>query len=146
MHILLVEDNPPDIALFHLALQRFSLVVDLSVAPLGDQALPMLRGFVLTASTAPVDLVFLDLNIPRTVGSEILAEMRADPQLKYIPVVVFSSSLNPVEISRCYELGANAYMVKPLRFDEYLRKIHATICFWQKCQFRTLPSPARSEA
>jgi two-component system, response regulator len=80
----------------------------------------------------------LDLNLPRKNGFEVLAELQRDPQRQFIPVVVFSTTANPEEVNHCYELGANAYMVKPLTLEAYVQKIQATVLFWQACQFRTL--------
>ncbi len=139
MHILHVEDNLADIVLFRETLRSLSLSVELSVATNGEEALQILHRESPAASDSPVDLILLDLKLPRKSGFEVLAALQHDPERQFIPVVVFSSTANPQEVNRCYELGANAYMVKPLTLDAYMRKIQATVLFWQACQFRTLP-------
>lgn len=139
MHILHVEDNLADIVLFREALRSLSLSVELSVATNGEDALRMLHRESPAASGSPVELILLDLNLPRKSGFEVLAALQHDPERQFIPVVVFSSTAHPNEVNRCYELGANAYMVKPLTLEAYVRKIQATVLFWQACQFHTLP-------
>ena len=139
MHILHVEDNLADIVLFRETLRSLSLSVELSVATNGEEALQILHRESPAASGSPVELILLDLKLPRKSGFEVLAALQHDPERQFIPVVVFSSTANPQEVNRCYELGANAYMVKPLTLDAYVRKIQATVLFWQACQFRTLP-------
>jgi CheY-like chemotaxis protein len=139
MHILLAEDNPADISLFRFALKSLSLLIELSIASDGGKVLPMLRDASSSASASPIDLVLLDLNLPLKTGLEVLTELRQDPALRFLPVVVFSSTASPHEVNQCYELGAKAYMVKPMMLDEYIQKVQATVRFWQACQFRTLP-------
>lgn len=139
MHILLVEDNPGDVTLFREALKEIALPVELSVATNGLEALQMLHGAAPAASDSPVDLIVLDLNLPRKNGFDVLAALQHDPVRQYIPVVVFSTTNRPQEVNRCYELGANAYMVKPATVEAYFQKVAATVTFWAVCQFRTLP-------
>lgn len=138
MHILHVEDNTADIVLFREVLRSLSLAVEVSVATTGEDALRILHRESPAASDSPVDFILLDLNMPSKTGFEVLAELQHDPELQFIPVVVFSGTANPNEVNRCYELGANAYMVKPFTLEAYVRKIQATVLFWQLCQFRTL--------
>jgi len=139
MHILQVEDNPGDIVLFREALRPLSLSVEISVARNGEEALRILHQEAPAASSSPVDLILLDIKLPRENGFAVLAALQHDTECQFIPVVVFSSTTNPQEVNRCYELGANAYMVKPFTLDDYVRKVHATVLFWQACQLRTLP-------
>ena len=139
MHILHVEDNLGDIVLFREALRPLSLSVEISVATNGEEALRILHREAPAASGSPVDLILLDINLPRKNGFEVLAELQHDPECHFIPVVVFSGTANPQEVNRCYELGANAYMVKPFTLKAYVRKIQATVLFWQACQLRTPP-------
>jgi CheY-like chemotaxis protein len=82
-------------------------------------------------------LSVLDLNVPRQNGFEVLAARERDPQLKFIPVVVLTTSSAPDDINRCYELGANAYLEKPLGFDPLLAIVRSIVEFWSKCKFRT---------
>ena len=139
MHILQVEDNPGDIVLFREALRPLSLSVEISVARNGEEALRILHQEAPAASSSPVDLILLDIKLPRENDFAVLAALQHDTERQFIPVVVFSSTTNPQEVNRCYELGANAYMVKPFTLEAYERKIQATVLFWQACQLRTLP-------
>jgi two-component system, chemotaxis family, response regulator Rcp1 len=139
MHILHVDDNLADIAFCRDVLKDLFLTVEISVATTGEEALQILHRESPAVSGSPVDLILLDLNIPSKSGFEVLAELQADPERRFIPVVVFTGTANPLEVNRCYELGANAYMVKPPTLEAYVRKIQATVLFWQACQFRTLP-------
>lgn len=139
MHILHIEDNPGDIVLLREALRPLSLSVEISVARNGEEALRILHQEAPAASNSPIDLILLDIKLPRKNGFEVLAALQHDPEHQFIPVVVFSSTANPQEVNRCYELGANAYMVKPYTLEAYERKIQATVLFWQACQLRTLP-------
>lgn len=139
MHILQVEDNAADIVLLREALKSLALSVEISVATNGEEALQMLRGEAPAAHSSPIELVLLDLKLPLKNGLEVLAALQQDPERRFLPVVVFSSTANPQDISWCYELGANAYMVKPISLEAYFQKIHALVHFWQACQFRTLP-------
>src|SRR5262249_32828147 len=145
MHILLVDDNPGDIALCRVALKAAPYSVELSVAKHGVDALRMLRGELPLASTTPLALVLLDLNLPLKNGFEVLAELRRDPERRFIPVVVLSSTANPHDVNRCYELGANAYMVKSFTLEEYFQKIAATAAFWSYCSWEVRTAEADSE-
>ncbi len=135
MHILLVEDNPGDIELCRAALEMAPCSVELSVAKTGVDALRMLRGELPLATPTPLALVLLDLNLPLKNGFEVLAELRRAPERSFIPVVVLSSGANPYDVNRCYELGANAYMVKPMTLEEYFQKIAAMAAFWSYCSW-----------
>jgi|SoiMethySBSTD1v2_1073268.scaffolds.fasta_scaffold354144_3 two-component system, chemotaxis family, response regulator Rcp1 len=139
MHILHVDDNPADVFLCRTVLQYLGFSVEISVATDGEEALQLIHGTSPARSGSPIDLILLDLNLPRKTGFEVLAELQQDPERQFIPVVVFSSTANPEEVNRCYELGANAFMVKPFSLEAYVQKIQATVLFWQACQFRTLP-------
>src|SRR5262249_3440808 len=134
MQLLLVEDNPGDERLLREAVRelieqgalRVSTVTD------GGQALAFLRREAPYPEAAQPDLVVLDLNLPVKSGYEVLAELKQDPQLKYLPVVVFTSTADPREVSRCYELGASAYLVKPLELEQYLDLVEFTVAFWRR--------------
>jgi two-component system, chemotaxis family, response regulator Rcp1 len=71
-------------------------------------------------------------------GYEVLAELKQDPELRYIPVVVLTSTQNPQEINQCYELGVKAYLVKPMELEQFLSLVQITVAFWSACKFRTL--------
>src|SRR5215471_7633870 len=112
MHVLLVEDNPEDIVCVRRALRDLPGPIDLSVVPNGRRALAFLHRWPPYAQVAPPDLLFLDLHLPRKSGEEVLAALKQDPRFRHLPVVVLTGITAPREVSRCYELGANAFVVK----------------------------------
>lgn len=127
MKALLVEDNAADVALFRLALETTPESIDLTVADDGVEALNLLRRSGRHARAHRPDFILLDLNLPRKDGLEILGELKRDPVLWNIPVVVLSSSRSPEEIAQACELDAAAYFVKPLSgFD---RVVHSIVQF-----------------
>jgi len=127
MKALLVEDNAADVLLFRLALETIPASVDLTVADDGVEALNLLRRAGRNARHHRPDFILLDLNLPRKGGLEVLGELKHDPDLWNIPVVVLSSSRNPEEITQACELDAAGYFVKPLSgFD---RVVHSIVQF-----------------
>jgi chemotaxis family two-component system response regulator Rcp1 len=82
--------------------------------------------------------MLLDLNLPGKSGYGVLAELKQDAELRYIPVVVLTTTQNPQDIDRCYEMGASAYLVKPLELEQFLSLVKITVAFWSACKFRTL--------
>ena len=126
--ILLVEDNPGDACLTSNALAREPHPCHVTVATDGVRALALLRDQC-AQDTAP-DLVLLDLNLPRKDGRAALKEMKADPVLRKVPVIVFSTSGASRDINRCYELGANCYVRKPGNLADFLTAIRAMSAFW----------------
>ena len=128
--ILLVEDNPGDVRLMREALAANGMSKALSVVEDGEQALSFLkrRG---TYSEAPrPDLIFLDLNLPRKDGREVLAEIKESNDLRRIPVIVLTTSESEIDVKRAYELHANCYVKKPTDLDEYLSVVKACESFW----------------
>ena len=120
--ILLVEDDPGDVVLVREAFEHNKVRNELRVASDGVYALEVLR----EQSVPLPDLILLDLNLPRMDGRELLSEIRADPRLTRIPVVVLTTSDAEADIVRSYELHANAYVTKPVdlqRFLEVVREI-----------------------
>src|SRR3989442_7853939 len=127
MKALLVEDNAADVTLFRMALQGVPVSIDLSVAGEGQKALEFLRGAGGTSGSDRPDFILLDLNLPRKGGLELLGELKSDPDLRRIPVIVLTSSHSPGEIARAYDLQAAAYFVKQLsHFD---RVVHVIVGF-----------------
>ena len=127
--ILLVEDNPDDAELTRLALDRVrsaSKVVHLTD---GAQALEYLHG---PARAPDLRFVILDVKLPKVDGLQVLARLRAEPSTRSIPVVILSSSNREGEIARCYELGVNSYVVKPVELDEYMDRISALGRYWDQ--------------
>jgi two-component system response regulator len=122
--MLVIEDNPDD---ERLATRTFSAAQrseDYQVARDGEEALVMLK-----REDKPA-LVLLDLKLPRLSGVEVLMAIRDDPRLKTVPVVVLTSSDEKSDRSACYELGCNAFVRKPIDYDEYRRQLTATLDFW----------------
>lgn len=111
LHVLLVDDNEDDRFLTSRMLRKLPLPVRLEVARDGVEALCLLQG---SDAAPPPSLVILDLQLPRVSGAEVLERLRAVPETRDIPVVVVSASGHPMDLDRCRELGANAYLTKPL--------------------------------
>ena len=128
--ILHVEDNPGDVRLIGEALNEMGRAVEIAVARDGEEALDYLyRGGPHINAPRP-DLILLDLNLPRKSGREVLAEIKVVPDLKDIPVVVFTSSSAPSDIRETYGLNANCYITKPSDLDELFRVIGLIERFW----------------
>jgi two-component system response regulator len=121
--VLLVEDNPGDADLTREAFEESRLLIDLRVATDGVAAMQQLRA-------EHPDLILLDLNLPRKNGTEVLAEIRADPELKHIPVVVLTSSTAEQDVVKSYQLGANCYVTKPVDLQAFQTIISQTGGFW----------------
>ena len=133
VEILIVEDNPNDAELTVRALKENSLANDLFVVEDGEEALDFLFCKGKYASRNPskfLKVIFLDLKLPRISGLEALREIRSNPLTKYIPVVVVTSSKEDPDIKESYNLGANAYVVKPMEFDNFVDAIQQTGLFW----------------
>lgn len=128
--ILLVEDNPADIRLTEEVLGETSLRHVLRVARDGDQALDMIRRSGDYASLPEPDLVLLDLNLPRKDGRAVLAEVKQDPRLSHIPIIVLSTSRADRDVRDCYSLHANAYLQKPLDLDAFADLMRGVEDFW----------------
>lgn len=129
-NILLVEDNPGDADLVRLALEENKLCNELHVAEDGDTAMAFLRREGSHASAPRPDLILLDLNLPKKDGREVLAEIKADPDLRSIPVVVLTTSKHDEDILKAYELNANCYVTKPVDFDQFARVVRQIDSFW----------------
>ena len=117
--ILLVEDDPGDVVLVREAFKHDKVRNELRVASDGVYALEELRD----PERALPDLILLDLNLPRMDGRELLAEIRKDPRLTWIPVVVLTTSEAEADIVRSYELHANAYVTKPVDLNRFLKVV-----------------------
>jgi CheY-like chemotaxis protein len=130
--ILLAEDNHHDAELTLAALDEYHLANEVVVARDGAEALDYLHGrgqFAGHANGLPV-VVMLDLKMPKVDGLEVLRQIRSDPALKAIPVVMLTSSREEQDLVRSYELGANAYVVKPVDFDKFVASIRQIGFFW----------------
>jgi CheY-like chemotaxis protein len=129
LKILLVEDSPSDVRLIREALKETPLPVQISVARDGIEAMEHLNRSQSGAASRP-DLILLDLNLPRKNGREVLAEVKASPDLKQIPVLVMTSSQADEDIVQAYSLNANCYITKPGDLQEYVNVVRAIEDFW----------------
>ena len=130
IHILLVEDSPADVRLTREALKEAKIFNTLHCAADGVEALAFLRKEGVHADSPRPNLILLDLNLPRMDGREVLAEIKADDNLKLIPVVVLTTSQAEEDIVRSYNLHANAYVTKPVELQQFLQVIRAIEDFW----------------
>ncbi len=130
IHILLVEDNAGDVRLTREALKEGKVGNSLTVAPDGVEALAILRREGRYAGEARPDLILLDLNLPKKDGREVLAEIKDNPALKRIPVVVLTTSKAEEDILRTYDLHANCYITKPVDFDKFVSVVRSIDDFW----------------
>jgi CheY-like chemotaxis protein len=130
IEILLVEDNLADVRLTQEALKEEKLHNNLSVVNDGVEALAILRREGKYASAARPDLILLDLNLPRKDGREVLEEIKNDPELKAIPVVVLTISEAEKDILVSYNLHANCYITKPLDMNQFSRVVKSIEDFW----------------
>lgn len=130
INILLVEDNPGDVRLTIEALREGKVHNQLSVARDGVEALAFLRQEGAFAASPRPDVILLDLNLPRKDGREVLAEIKADEQLRRIPVVVLTTSKAEEDILRSYALHANCYVTKPVDLEQFITVVRSIEDFW----------------
>jgi two-component system, chemotaxis family, response regulator Rcp1 len=130
IQILLVEDNPGDVRLTREALRDGRVRNTLHVAEDGVEAMAFLRREPPFADAPRPDVILLDLNLPRKNGREVLAEVKSDPELMRIPVVVLTTSDDEHDVSRAYEYHANCYITKPVDLDRFLVVIRSIEDFW----------------
>ncbi len=130
VEILLIEDNPGDVRLMREALRAAKVATSMHVVDDGEEAMAYLRRRGKYSDAPRPQLVFLDLNLPRKDGREVLAEMKQDEDLKRIPVIVLTTSSADRDVLRAYELHANCYVTKPVELDEFLDAVRRCETFW----------------
>jgi two-component system response regulator len=130
IHILIVEDSPTDRLIAVQALKLASLSTTLHFAEDGEQAMSCLRAGVGDPNAVRPHLILLDLNLPRMDGRAVLAQIKTDPDLQLIPVVVLTTSSATEDITRAYSLHANSYMTKPVDFADFARRISSLVHYW----------------
>lgn len=130
IHILLVEDNEPDVILTIEAFEETSVPNQLHVARDGVEALRFLRREAEHAHAPRPDLILMDINMPRKNGLEVLEEIKSDPGLLSIPVVMLTTSQAETDVRNCYERHVNGYVVKPVGFENFLNAMRALENFW----------------
>jgi len=143
--ILLVEDNPNDVELTLTALKEANLANDVVVAGDGEQALDYLfrrRQYADREAGVPA-AILLDLKMPKVDGHEVLRQIRADSELRLVPVVILTSSREERDLYQSYDNGANSYVVKPVDFEEFITAISKLGVFWA---LLNEPPPSKSPA
>jgi chemotaxis family two-component system response regulator Rcp1 len=130
IRVLIVEDNPGDVVLFEESIRDARILVSLAVAEDGDEALRMLEKPDDAGNSYRPEIVFLDLNLPKKNGFEVLAKLRANKKYDAIPIVIMTSSDAEQDIARGYSLRANAYITKPVDLEQFARVLKTTKDFW----------------
>lgn len=125
-HIVLVEDSDDDFDTVREAVRLSGLPASLRRVSNGDECVALLRG----SNAERPAFVMMDLNTSGTDGREALRQIKADPQLKTIPVAVVTTSANPRDVDLCYQYGANAYHVKPVRYPDHLQMLTQVLEYW----------------
>lgn len=130
--ILLAEDNPNDVELILAAFKEANFLNKIHVAHDGEEALDFLhrRGTHAGRTGPQPAVILLDLKMPKVDGREVLRQVRADPQLRHLPVVVLTSSREESDLFASYELGANAFVVKPVDFQDFISAVSRLGVFW----------------
>ncbi len=126
MTILLIEDDAIEILKFNRSLIKLREVHELIEAHNGENALDIL------AENSQIDLILLDLNMPKMNGFEFLKQLRTDSNLKYIPTVVLTTSINRSDLKKAYSIGIAGYLVKPLKYEDYVLKIASLLNYWKQ--------------
>ena len=130
VEILMVEDNPGDVRLTQEALKEGKVRNKMHVVGDGVEALAFLRREGQYADAPRPDLILLDLNLPRRNGREVLAEIKEDPDLRRIPVVILTISQAEEDILKTYDLHANCYITKPVDLDQFIKVVKSIEDFW----------------
>jgi two-component system, chemotaxis family, response regulator Rcp1 len=130
IEVLLVEDNPGDVRLTQEALKEGRVLNHLSVVNDGIEAMDFLARRGKYANSPRPDLILLDLNLPRKDGGEVLEEIKADPELRRIPVMVLTTSGAEKDMNKAYNLHANCYITKPVDLDQFVNVVRSIEHFW----------------
>ena len=132
VHILLVEDSPTDVMLTREAMEQYKVLNPLDIVEDGVEAMDYLKGrgkYADQQATRP-GLIILDLNLPRMSGREVLYELKQDPELRNIPVVVLTTSKSEEDVIKSYCLHANCYITKPVDFAKFIEVVRSISEFW----------------
>jgi len=132
IEILLIEDNPGDARLTQEAMRAAKMTNVLHIVEDGVQAMEFLRQRSRFKDAPRPDLILLDLNLPKKDGRSVLAEVKADPDLRRIPVVVLTTSRSEEDVMQAYDMHANAYVTKPVNLDQFMRIVALIDEFWLK--------------
>ncbi|MEM5450190.1 response regulator [Paraburkholderia sp. BR14263] len=140
-HILMVEDSPTDVMMTREALEYYKVLNPLHIAEDGVEAIEFLKREGKHANAPRPGLIILDLNLPRKSGQEVLQELKTDPELMNIPVVVLTTSKAEEDVAKSYGLHANCYITKPVDFEKFVQVVRSINDFWLRVV--TLP-PVKS--
>ena len=141
IQVLLVEDNPDDVELTREAFSRSKLAIGLKVADTGEKALQYLRNEPPYTKAGRPDLVLLDIHLPGKGGKEVLREIRNDPALTTIPVVILTGSRVEINTAKCHISGANCYIAKPVDLKSFTDVVNSIGSFW----FTVVKLPLKTE-
>jgi len=130
IEILLVEDSPGDVRLTREAFKDARVLVNLQVAVDGEEAMAFLKREGKYSSKPRPDIILLDLNLPKKDGRAVLAEIKEDPKLQTIPVVILTTSASEADVLKSYSLHANCYITKPVDLDGFLKVVKSIDGFW----------------
>lgn len=130
IHILLVEDNPGDIRLTKEVLKEGKIRNTLSVVMDGEEAILFLKRQGKYKDVKLPDIILLDLNLPKKDGRQVLSEIKTDPELMLIPVIVLTTSSAEKDILNMYAIHANCYITKPVDFDQFINVVRSIENFW----------------
>uniref|UniRef100_A0A7C4GAU2 Response regulator n=1 Tax=candidate division WOR-3 bacterium TaxID=2052148 RepID=A0A7C4GAU2_UNCW3 len=130
VEILLIEDNPGDARLTREALHEAKMRNNLTVVSDGEEALSFLRREGQYHNAPRPDIILLDLNLPKMDGREVLAQIKADPDLRRIPVVILTTSKAEEDVLKTYDLHANCYVAKPVGFEQFVDVVRSIENFW----------------
>jgi chemotaxis family two-component system response regulator Rcp1 len=130
IEILLVEDSPGDVRLTQEAFKDARVLVNLQVAVDGEEAMAFLKREGKYSSKPRPDIILLDLNLPKKDGRAVLAEIKEDPNLRTIPVVILTTSASEADVLKSYSLHANCYITKPVDLEGFLKVVKSIDGFW----------------
>ncbi len=125
MNILLIEDDAIEVMKLERAISKLGVEQQLIKARDGEEALNLLQ-----AGGSLPDVVFLDLNMPKINGIDFLKILKADDRLRFLPTVILTTSANRKDMLECYKIGVAGYLIKPLKYDEYVNKIKIALDYW----------------
>lgn len=128
LNILLIEDDKIEIMKFHRVVSKLEPKHSIKEMSNGEEALEYLE-----KNSLP-DIILLDLNMPKMSGIEFLTHLKSHKTYKYIPTIILSTSDNPTDMLECYKIGIAGYMVKPLKYEDYVTKINVLIAYWSTSQ------------
>lgn len=125
LNILLIEDDTIEIMKLQRTLSKLNLNHNVIEATNGEEALKILK-----QNTAKPNIILLDLNMPKMNGIEFLTTLKADATLKYLPTIVFTTSNNQKDLLECYKIGISGYVIKPLKYKDYVEKLDKILTYW----------------